>query len=349
MESPNDYRLEVENLTKARDAIFQGRKGLPIDDYRTMLQNAYAGRPVSFEKDCETFNFQESAVLTDTFYLANQFHQLRQYVENIRLDTKEKALLIIGCGQGRLLDIQIELCKKLGIGEIHLNELSAENMSMAKRKAEGIDTSDCRVHYHLGDFLTQEFDRTYSIILSLRSVTSEIFDPTSSDHFLESRHMLFQKVAQLLSSDGVFIEDIPGSDAPGFYRILRERTRELLSEKSILSGIHDRLLLTVSCHFGNQHMKFPFQLRIANPLNIDLSEKEQVGLIPIYSTTHVVPVHSQYSLADAAAVLHDADSVSQAQKIFAQKLATGGVEFCDDFSVKNQYRRTTCYCKESQE
>ncbi|MBT3292848.1 class I SAM-dependent methyltransferase [Candidatus Peregrinibacteria bacterium] len=348
MKPQNDFRLYTENLTRAREAIFQGQKGLPIQEYRTMLQNAYSGRPISFEKDCEIFNFQESAALTDVFHLAEQHYQLCQNISDTRLDTIEKASLIIGCGQGRLLDVQVALCKMLGIKEIHLNELSAENMSIAKRKADDIDTSDCNLQFHTGDFQTQEFDKIFSVILSFRSVTSEIFDPTSSDHYLESRYNLYKRISQLLSPDGVFIEDVPDCDAPGFYHILNTRTREMLKQKGILSAINDRLLLTVSCHLGNQKMKFPYQLRVANPIGIDLLEKKKVGLSPMYSTTRIVPEKSQLSLSDAAHILNNSDSIQQARKVFAQRLASGQVEFCGDFSDKNQYRRMTCYSKDSQ-
>ncbi|MDF2378606.1 MAG: class I SAM-dependent methyltransferase [Candidatus Gracilibacteria bacterium] len=156
-------------------------------------------------------------------------------------------VLDIGCGNGRLSVLLIELAKRTKMKEVVFNDLLPEHIE-ATRKYIGevyqTNTDDevtvidgVKIRFEAGDFAEVAKKKNlgkFDIVTAMWFVTSEILSLVSSEELRRVRLDFFKKIRLLLPKHGIFIEDIPESGLAGFYKISRYYTYELLQERGVL-------------------------------------------------------------------------------------------------------------------
>lgn len=334
--------LNSQRMTELAQTLFEGRSGMGYSEYLHKLELAYTGWPADFETICQSINFAESATLALTFL------KIRERLNSVmgRERFEDGRLLEVGCGEGRLSNVLMLLGERVGIHEMTLNDISQRHIEATQKNVfhkEKFIKEQISINFKQGDFSQLPIGNTFSIIVAFRSSTSEIFNPSTPKDFSESRMKLYAKISTLLDDDGIFIEDVPDPDVPGFYKLQALKTKIILSRLGILNPIEDKFLIT---HYG-EYPTIPIagQIRTINNISSDLEEKRLANLYPFFCISQPAPEKAIATLQDALEIISSSPELSEAYTKLQRRIQDGDVKYPIGTLDKVKHRRTTCYQK----
>jgi|GEM_PF-1479719 len=329
--------LNYEALKRARDAMFKGRQNIPRKDFLRFTKEAYKGLSgsVDMEKYARLHNFSDGVMLAEHF---------RKAAVAAPKHLKTDRILVIGCGDGRLSEIFIELARQNGVKEIIQNDLIAEHLEKTRAKIQtaygndGSNADGVQIQYVAGDILDANIpggavDAAYM----LWYVSAEFCDPSSKKNMRKTRDNTYKKIHDLLIPGGAMVEDSPDQNhKPGFYHVAVAKTAHLLREAGILPGEEENLML--SNWESEQEDGFPYQLRYIPKNGTDNTEKTNAGFILRSSKQEAIPKKSAHpSAKPVEQTLHDVSDPEEAHRLLMQTLNTT-VTF-PDMSDPTQKRR----------
>lgn len=245
--SSSHPEISYPNLVSAADWLF---------DKMDPSQGKLSAFTKAFYKD---FNLEERggpSLMLDYALLMKYFGRAYQEVmDPTKSGERTRRVLDIGCGTGRLSILMIELAKKLGLREIVFNDLIEGHVNATRKKIKDTygDRANIRdnfghvdglsISFYAGDFseIAEKVGHLgeFDIVSAMWFVTSEVLDVTSSAANRKVRQDFYRKIKNVLSKNGVFIEDIPESGQSGFYKISRYFTYEILNKRGILGANPD--------------------------------------------------------------------------------------------------------------
>ncbi len=287
----NHGDLNIWTLHKAAEKVFGGETSISPEKYRKIVEGNY--------DDYDLERHGSVHFLTDLRLLAKTF-QIGINVVRQTTSDRSKQVLFMGCGPGRLAIPSIELAKKEGIKRIVFNDLLEHHIEKTRQKIiDFYNTSTCnidgvQVDFLVGDFiekgeeLIQNINERFDAIFSNWFVTTEIADFSDKDRLQKSRRVLYKTILDLLTKQGVFIEDIPYSEGVGTYYYLgRLKTYAILDQMRALQGINDQLLISNFSHV--QEGGFPYHLRYVPANGKHRTEMENAGFIEHLTAVDTIP------------------------------------------------------------
>ena len=256
------YGLNNDNLRNAAEMIFCNAKSVTEEFHR---QEIVTGNYIDFDQDKHGFPH----LLSDIKLLIHFYYQAARIIEQT---TKKRSnrVFVMGCGPGRLAIPWIELSKKLGIREIVLNDLLPHHVEATREKIarcygkrkQNID--GVKITFAEGDFLkvASNMRKKFDALFAMWVVTSEICAFNSIEDLQRVRQNLYSTIKDLLTKQGVFVEDMPFSEGIGsYYYIARLKTYSILHDMGILEGENDHMLLSDFTDIPQGGGKFPYHIR----------------------------------------------------------------------------------------
>jgi len=309
----DDPRISKPALEEACDNIFVDGTPPTYDEYQEMVRESYK---IDMEEYARVHNFFDAVLLAK--YFCSTREQIEMAVPASKLKNR---ILVIGCGQGRLADIYIALAQKMGITEITFNDLIPDHIEQTKARIEKTHGSSkeidgVKLRYLPGDFVDDDAvkrNRYFDAIFMMWYVSAELLDPTTSDKLKSHRNFFYNKINDLLITNGVLIEDSPDPNMfPGFHAIANIITAHILETRKILTeeNVHRNLMLTNWKH--EQKKGFPRQLRFTPRNGQDSKEKEESGLIYLKSESIAMPENATSTIALAKNTIDVSESTREA-------------------------------------
>ena len=148
-----------------------------------------------------------------------------------------KRLIVIGCGEGRLLGTIVAVAAAYGVAEIVLNDQFGFHLAYARDLATRLDLAQrgLRLTFVEGDFAEVGGDLRGDLGLAWFFVLPEIVSAVSPAALRAKRDRFFAAVARCLGRHGVLIADRPDVSV-GFYHRLQEASRTILAERGLMPG-----------------------------------------------------------------------------------------------------------------
>lgn len=306
--------LSPEELAEARDAFFGDRQGVPYSEFIQRTQEAYL--PINLDDYARAQNF------VDALRLVQFMAEMRQNAERLMTPAeRSNHLLMLGCGQGRLLEVYVPAARLLGIELITLNDLIPAHVDQARAKAKSLfgrkfQDAGVKLDFVTGDFLTTAFHKRYDQLISFWYVSAELLNPESAQTLRQHRTAIYRKIHDTLVPNGTLFEDIPDPNQPGYYDIATHVTKLVLQEKGLMGNERENLLLSNWKHEQSAEQGFPYQLRYVPRNGADQHEKDATGFAYVRTEHENVPTASiigtglvQSSLEERGATIEAALSV----------------------------------------
>ncbi len=179
---------------------------------------------------------------------AAAFNALRRYIPP-RISTpfdEHRRMVVAGCGDGRLARAYIRAAAHLGMDELVFNDLHAFQVEATRHVVARLplDRAPPRITFLAGDYASLAPDLPADLVVALFFVVPEITDLSSAAALRHHRHRFFSAVANSLRPGGLFVEDTPEVDLPGFYADLRRRSRRVLVGHGVEPALAENLELT---------------------------------------------------------------------------------------------------------
>lgn len=306
-ENGKETPLSYAALSKAAEALFQGRRTMPLSEYRKKHADSYQ---INMETYAGPHNFSDAVMIVDNML-------------SIESALKEdgrgpKKLLIGGCGQGRLAEVYIAMARRLGIETITFNDILDAHIDLTKQRIKKIAGKDdiskvdgIELEFVSDDILSANLPEGDYDIVDLRwYVTAEFLDTSSPDRMKHSRHMYFRKINELLRDGGFMIDDKMDTDkGPGYYRLLSFKSRDIARSLKILPGMESHLI------FNNweeeQSDGFPYQVRFAPYNGRETEEKTQAGFTVHEQTQVAIPISSPLQADTVVSAIRTMDDPNQ--------------------------------------
>ena len=283
--------INMYRLVEAADALFpDGAVGMSAEEYLRLTERFY--------KTLDLRGRGVPTMLLDSYLLVKYFDQAyREVLSKSPQDVLTGRLLVIGCGRGRLAQLTIELCKKLGLREVVFLDLIEEHVAETRQLiVDTYNVSDnddvlvvdqLKLRFLFGDFYEISQDLTpssFDIMTAMWFVTSEILDLSSSDAMRSRRVGFFNRISRLLIRSGVFLEDIPDSQSSGYYRTSRVKTHCILRDRGIMTsgssgGAPESIHLSLTNIPGKEDQ--PYHIRYLINNGAHLEEMRAAGLYPL--------------------------------------------------------------------
>ncbi len=291
----NEPEINYKALEEAANGLFGDKKAMSLKQYLQVTKDFY-----------ETLDLEKRgtpSLILDTDLLLESFIRARDdIISKITKDQRTDKVLVIGCGEGRLSSLYIEMAKKLGIKKITFNDLLEKHIEQTKKKLQKVyntgtlDSNEMsidgiKVEFLPGDFTTIDLQGSpYDITVAWWFVTSEIFNPNSPKELRQKRIEFYTKVRTNLIRKGIFIEDIPHSVSSGFYFLSRMKTFDILKRKGILVGEQKNLSLT-NIPKKDKNAQ-PYHLRYLPYNGMHTKEMNASGLYEVDSRSEIIPTQS---------------------------------------------------------
>lgn len=336
-----------DHLVEAAEQIFAGQTALPYEQYLTKLCRSYA--PLHLADYAEDHNYSDAVLLTDLIKrIREQLEQNEILGESVQ--GAHRQLLVIGAGDGRLLEVYVQLARKIGIERIVMNDLMDAHVDAIEEKAKSLygtdgwqETDGVKLQLLRGDFRTADIaHKQYAIAIAFWFVANEFLDPSSSTAMHQHRRAIYRKIHAALVDGGAYVEDGIDVNHPGFYETARRRSEEILGERGILYGNHQNLMLTSWKH-EQEPEYFPYQIRFTGHNGHDNHEKEDHGFHERYAVTSSLPVSAKVDLETASMQLQRSNTLGEALESM-QATQAASVTFPEKQGEKPQnirYRKTT--------
>jgi 2-polyprenyl-3-methyl-5-hydroxy-6-metoxy-1,4-benzoquinol methylase len=278
--------LSYPELAEARDALFGDRTGVPYGEFLDRTQESY--QPINLEEYARAQNF------VDALRLVQFMSEMRQNAERLMTPGERgNNLLMLGCGQGRLMEVYVPAARLLGIESITFNDLIPKHIEQTRAKAKHLygrkmGAAGVKLDFDTGDFLTSQFRQRYDHIVSFWYVSAELLNPESAQALRKHRSAIYRKIHQTLVPNGTLFEDIPDPNQPGYYDIGTHVTTLVLEEKGLLFDEHKNVLLSNWRHEQGSS-GFPYQLRYVPRNGTDQREKQEAGFCYVRTDHENVP------------------------------------------------------------
>ncbi len=279
----NTHPLNNRRLYKAMQRIFLGDKFLTPERYRAIVEGNYTG--LNLGEHGNPYQIQDFRSLLYAFAHASA---------NLESTTKERtnAILIAGCGSGRLAVPTVELAKKYGFQKVVHLDLLQDHVDQTEALLREVYAHDrtaldgVELEFITGDLINKAEEihasarAQFDMVFATWFVTPEIADFSSSENLKKSRVRLYKAIANVLSKRGIFVEDIPDVDQPGrFYNIGKVKTEHLLGHKDILPGLNRHMLLSNFQRGTGGTEQFPYHLRFTPTKRYHEIELRRAGLV----------------------------------------------------------------------
>lgn len=307
-----------ESIEEAFQEMFQGRRGIAVDEFQKRSQEAY--------QKMDLTEYAKAQNLDDVLSLIKDFLLIRSEIPEIQ---KNDTIFVGGCGDGRLLDAFIVLSKLTGIKKIILNDINDYYLGVAKEKVKKIgeykeiDSNNVKIdginiEFLLGDLKNVTPSKEDHIItfFSLYYVTSEFGDPSSAEAMTKHRKTVGENINKLLAPNGIWIEETPDTDRSGLFRTIREMTSKVFEKAGVLTE-PDKNGDYPYKHFSLANWKFMdnqdkeiAQLRVTPSNGFVSKEKEKVGFEQVTSNSRSVPIGSKHRENFAIEMIQDCEGIS---------------------------------------
>jgi len=193
-----------------------------------------------------------------------------------------RRLLIVGCGDGRLAEIYIELAVKNGFAEVIFNDLFPEHIAATRAKVTRMrgEAQQVQTSFITGNFANVVLPQPADIAIALFFVTSEVCNIQSPNELLATRQRFYRSICRNLKPGGFFVEDIPERDLPNFYTTLGLISERILRAQHVMTGVEGFLSLT---HVPKPSGGEPFHIRCIPSGVLRINELRNAGLELVYS------------------------------------------------------------------
>lgn len=337
--------LSYGELAEARDALFGDRTGIPYGEFLDRTQESY--QPINLEEYARAQNF------VDALRLVQFMSEMRQNAERL-MSPGERGnnLLMLGCGQGRLMEVYVPAARLLGIESITLNDLIPKHIEQTRAKAKRLygrkfGMAGVKLDFVTGDFLTSQFRQRYDHIVSFWYVSAELLNPESAQALRRHRSAVYRKIRDTLVPNGTLFEDIPDPNQPGYYDIGTHVTKLVLEEKGLLFDEHKNVLLSNWRHEQGTS-GFPYQLRYVPRNGTDQREKYDAGFSYVRTEHENVPSSAIVSTNVVQSALEEKGAtIEGALSVLQQMLGTRAVTFPRSSDPATKRRKMTLWRAET--
>ncbi len=334
--------LSLEELVEAREAFFGERQGIPYDEFIQKTQASY--QPIDFEEYARAQNF------VDALRLLQFMSEMRQNAERLMTPLeRSNHLLMLGCGQGRLLEVYVPAARLLGIESITLNDLIPAHVEQARAKAKDLfgrklQDAGVKLDFVTGDFLTAAFHRRYDQIISFWYVSAELLNPESELALRQHRTAIYRKLHETLVPNGTLFEDIPDPNQPGYYDIATHVTKHVLQERGLMGKSSANLLLSNWKHEQDANQGFPYQLRYVPRNGADQNEKDAAGFAYVRTEHENVPASSLVGTGLVQSALDERGAtIENVVSVLRQMLSIRTVTYPDSSDPAIKRRKMTLW------
>lgn len=279
--------LNYNHLIETAQAIFKGRNNLPLEEYRRLSKSFYESLQLGERGD--------SLELWDAYLLTKNFQVAHNAIKNeIEPRTRNKNMLVVGAGSGRLASAHIEIARMLGIEKIVFNDLYPHHLEKLQETIENDYKQDpSRIYgidlqYRPGDIVISDLEEKFDFATAIWFVTSEIHDPSSPEACRKMRVEFYEKMRSFLIEGGILIEDLPDTRSIGKFWSLRKKTKYILTKAKILPGEEGNYSLTYvpKKSDGNPyHLRYaPYNGNHTNEIHAAGMNEYQNNTEPFYQT-----------------------------------------------------------------
>lgn len=263
-----EKELNLAELIKGAAHYFPHGKGVDRAEYIRLTEKFYLSLNVKHRG--RSWDFMDCTAL------GIALEEGAVHAGEARKPAAEQSLLVIGCGDGRLVETYICWAKKRRFSKIVFNDMFNFNLAATKAavKACHKETKGLKIEYLQGDIADRNLQGEFSLVVAMYFVSSDVLDLQSSDELSEVRARYFLAVRNALHLGGVFIEDLPDMTRDGFYRELYRKSATALAP--VISLDDHRRSFVISA-LDKPEGEFPYHIRYAPHISRQLIERMALG------------------------------------------------------------------------
>lgn len=222
--------LDERGLEDAADTFFPNGIGVTDTAFAVLSAGFYGG--VDIAARGEIWRNGDVASLHRAIPLA-----IRHAAKSRQRPSVRRRLLVIGCGDGRLLGTIGAICLLYGITEIVLNDLHPFHVEAAREviRAAGVEKRGLSVRPLPGDITAVAAHVKADVALAFFFVDAEVISVASVADLRAKRQAYRDAIARCLGPGGVLLMDRP-EVGTGFYAAVSRMTRRILTRRGVMPG-----------------------------------------------------------------------------------------------------------------
>lgn len=240
LEQNNSPLLDYQDLKETAKKIFEGRPFVSYNEYIEKLIAFYEG---SIDEPKEGQDYHHGMMTVKAL------QAIQRRLNNRFREPKKMA--IVGIGPGELVEVYLEMAKKMEVEHISFNDLVPAHIKVLREKikslygGQGDKVDGTSLSYQAGSFLKTDFPGDYHLAVFDGTTSSEIFDPSGVHATEKLRNDLYRKIRAILVHNGMLYETMPNNNEynKSLYYQLTDRSVQVFKSVGALPRTEERFML----------------------------------------------------------------------------------------------------------